>query len=657
MANISIARGNILKKIPIQGELFYDYQTEGIYIGTGTTTSDWKRIGGFDSLVLKGLLPSTVTTVTALNEYAHMKAVDPAEANKEGYNGLKAGDAYIITKDFTDKNWKSGDLVIWTGDISATAPDAIAMETASELISEGWFYINCGLVDASRVAFDTTGEDVKNTKLYKLVIDNDQLDMQSIQQILELLLRASLFYDGEITDTKDISTTDGVMQFYLGPNVNEYTDAAGNKIALKKSTLIFRQLGVSYYIPLGVASAEALEGSFTNTTRTADVDMTKTPVATKNANDEATTITHATDVMTIQQMLDWLHETKADLQSNGKIPLSQIPATLVGGLQYKGIITIGTDTTKDSYTAEEFATLIKEKFQTGVDDNNDDAADPIDAGDYVVFSGSEATGGTDFEGSKVIIGDVTYNSGDWAIYDGTSFSKMEGSAAVDNINGLKAAVEIAGYSIDNIHGDTISNDEDGAVHIVNVSVDNKTHSIRISTPRALQQRGPMSSGQVIISDIGLWVKDSELGVRAHRNKYSSTKLTGKTKDNSTIEVEFPFLSCKMVGVGKDLNGNYYGNEYYIPKFNQFNSLVDSHISDKNNTIILGAGVDLGTQLHYNYKLGLLSTYYYDFAGAQTYTGHFVFPHMEADAKGTYPTADDPATLLANTSVIDCGEWL
>lgn len=147
MANISIARGNILKKIPIQGELFYDYQTEGIYIGTGTAASDWQRIGGFDSLVVKGLLPSTVTTVTTLNEYAHKKAVDPAEANKEGYNGLKAGDAYIITKDFTDKNWKSGDLAIWIGNVSAT--DAITMEAASELISEGWFCINCGLDDTS----------------------------------------------------------------------------------------------------------------------------------------------------------------------------------------------------------------------------------------------------------------------------------------------------------------------------------------------------------------------------------------------------------------------------------------------------------------------------------------------------------------------------
>ena len=56
-SKICVARGNMLKKAPIQGELFYDYPTQGVYIGTGTTASYWKSIGGFDSLVLKGRLP------------------------------------------------------------------------------------------------------------------------------------------------------------------------------------------------------------------------------------------------------------------------------------------------------------------------------------------------------------------------------------------------------------------------------------------------------------------------------------------------------------------------------------------------------------------------------------------------------------------------
>lgn len=655
---IRVARGNMLKKAPIKGELFYDYPTKGVYIGTGTTTDDWKRIGGFDSLVLKGLLPSTVTTVAALNAYAKANAAETV--SDENYNGLKAGDAYIITKDFTDKGWKSGDLVIWTGDIANQAADAVAMEAATNLMSDGWFYVNCGLVDASRVAFDTTGTDVQNTKTYKLVTDNDQLDMQNIQQVLELLLGSTLFYEGQIYDTKDISTVDGVMQLYLGPKVEEFEDSTGIKVKLVKNTLVLHQNGTYYYIPLGAAGAEALEGSFTDTERTADVDMTKAPVATKDADGLATTITKATDAVSVQQMLDWLHETKADLQSNGKIPLSQIPATLVGGLQYKGVITIGTDTEKASYTAEEFAAIIKAKFQTGVDDNNDDVADAIDAGDYVVISGKEATSGgsesdTDFEGDTITIDGVTYNSGDWAIYDGTSFSKMEGSAAVDNINGLKAAVEILGYSIGSDTGTAEVNDGPTATGIVNITVDTDTHSIRITTPKALQQKTDIAENKVIVKDKGQWTKETDLGVLDHSATDGvNTRITGKNKDGDDVVVEFPDESGKMSVSAGD------GTEYFIPRYDADGNLIESNIRNNTADSVVTIGVDADGTLHdanlsYNYDTGLIT--HERKVGTSSNVGYHAFPAVHADAKGTLPTAEDPATLLDDASVIDCGEWL
>lgn len=658
---IRVARGNMLKKAPIKGELFYDYPTKGVYIGTGTTTNDWKRIGGFDSLVLKGLLPSTVTTVAALNTYAKANAAAETVLD-ENYNGLKAGDAYIITKDFTDKGWKSGDLVIWTGDIANQAADAIAMEAATNLMSDGWFYVNCGLVDASRVAFDTTGTDVQNTKTYKLVTDNDQLDMQNIQQVLELLLGSTLFYEGQIYDTKDISTVDGVMQLYLGPKVEEFEDSTGIKVKLVKNTLVLHQNGTYYYIPLGAAGAEALEGSFTDTERTADVDMTKAPVATKDADGLATTITKATDAVSVQQMLDWLHETKADLQSNGKIPLSQIPATLVGGLQYKGVITIGTDTEKASYTAEEFAAIIKAKFQTGVDDNNDDAADAIDAGDYVVISGKEATSGgsesdTDFEGDTITIDGVTYNSGDWAIYDGTSFSKMEGSAAVDNINGLKAAVEILGYSISSDTGTAEVNDGPTATGIVNITVDTDTHSIRITTPKALQQKTDIAENKVIVKDKGQWTKETDLGVLDHSATDGvNTRITGKNKDGDDVVVEFPDESGKMsVSTGD-------GTEYFIPRYDAGGNLIESDIRNNIDDSVVTIGVNTDGTLHaanlsYNYDTGLITHERTMGKDLNVGVGYHAFPAAHADAKGTIPTSEDPATLLDDASVIDCGEWL
>ena len=651
---IRIARGNMLKKAPIKGELFYDYPTQGVYLGTGTTTDDWKRVGGFDSLVLKGLLPVSVTTVTDLNTYAKANgSTDSSVSDTTTFDGLKPGDAYIITKDFTDKSWKSGDLIIWTGDLTASVSDAVTAATAAELMEGGWFYVNCGLVDASRVAFDTTGTEVQNTKTYKLVTDDDSLDMQNVQQVLELLLGSTLLYEGQITSTADISTTNGVMQLYMGPKVTEFTDSTNQTVALSTNTLVLHQNGVYYYIPLGASGAYTLSGKFTDTTRTADVDMTNTPVATLDVDGNPTTIKAATEATSVLQMLDWLHEAKADLQSNGKIPLSQIPATLVGGLQYKGVITIGTDTESGTaYTAAEFAELIKTKFQSGIDDDDDGATDSIDAGDYVVISGAEASvdADSDFEGSTIIIDGVTYNSGDWAIYDGTSFSKMEGSAAVDNINGLKAAVTVIGYALD-----TDGAEDSTGTGVVDVTVDTAVHSIKISTPKALQQKTDIAENKVVVKDKGLWTKETDLGVTDHSaTDGKNTVIFGQTADGTQVDVEFPDVSGKMsVTTGE-------GTEYFIPRYDADGNLLESQIkNDTANTVVtIGVYTDgalTAANVSYNYDSGLIT--HERIVGKGSNAGYHVFPAAHSDAKGTTPTVSDPATLLDDASVIDCGEWV
>ena len=44
----------------------------------------------------------------------------------------------------------------------------------------------------------------------------------------------------------------------------------------------------------------------------------------------------------------------------------------------------------------------------------------------------------------VTIDGVTYNAGDWAIYNGTGFDILNASASVDNVNGKTGTVTIAG---------------------------------------------------------------------------------------------------------------------------------------------------------------------------------------------------------------------
>ena len=83
---IQVARGNKNAKLPLLGELFYDYDSKSVFIGvakTGTIPAgdhpyEWKRFGGFDSIVIKGTIGSDA-------EYAAL-------------NGhLLPGDAYIVT--------------------------------------------------------------------------------------------------------------------------------------------------------------------------------------------------------------------------------------------------------------------------------------------------------------------------------------------------------------------------------------------------------------------------------------------------------------------------------------------------------------------------------------------------------------------------------
>jgi hypothetical protein len=98
----------------------------------------------------------------------------------------------------------------------------------------------------------------------------------------------------------------------------------------------------------------------------------------------------------VQTALAKLFTKKADLDSNGKVPESQLPAAIVGALSYKG--------TWDATTAY-----------------------PADAaqGQYYTVSVKGNTGGGDYE------------IGDWIVYSGTAWQKIDNS---DKISGIKVGV-------------------------------------------------------------------------------------------------------------------------------------------------------------------------------------------------------------------------
>ena len=644
---VLIARGDISnKKTLAYGELFFDKSSSNLFIGTKKdgADSDPARLGGFDSLTIKGVITGA-TLPTAWTDYANR----PADAKN-----LVAGDSYILANDITlyktvstgnwiyvegdtlptdakavqVLKWKKGDLIIYTGLSNAISEGQST--TTQDLFVDGWFYVNCGVIDAGRVAFDSTNSDI--------ISKNENLDIDTVQDALQYLFNTHLIYEGEITDTDNVTTISGTFQLYSG-KVEGTVKNGDTEVAVKPQSLVLYQDGIYYSIPLGAAGAYALDASFT-TKRDFTYGST---VATKDSSGEATTISDDDDVSSVQQALDWLHHTKADLQSNGKIPLSQIPDTLVGSLQYKATITgaslaeaitAGTltgDAEKLEFTSATLAAYLRDTYNktssgTNIDDDNNETVDDLDAGDYFILSGT----------TNIIIDGTTYNSGDWLIYDGTSFDQLNASSAVDNVNGLKAAVTIEGATR-TVNGTS-------GVKEVTVTTDSATNIIKVDAENAVLEPEEITAQHLPMATTGKGVKDSGLII---------TDATADDKikiGDGKVDVELPAESGRAVVIAESTDGK---NDGTVPVFDDNGGIKDSRLYDTGTEagvasakgMMDGRDVALvyddtnGTVIELNSKKAFLRA-----------------EDAHSDAKNKTPTAAAPANILDDTSVIDCGEW-
>lgn len=638
---ILVSRGNIkTKKKLAVGQLFYDYPTKSVFVGT--KDDNYKRIGGFDSLVVKGFLPDSVTDLTKLSEYVkqNIYRIPENDYTDETLN-LLPGDSYILTKNFTDTKWKSGDIIIYTGDLTTDIKDAITATTANNILKDGWLYINCGITDASRVEYDT--ENTKTSKIQKLFEAETGLSFLSVQKALEYLIGGTLFYEGEIINEGEYPTINGTFKFYKGKTIQSLSLPNSETVKLESNSLILLQNGKYHVIPLGADNAKSVDSSFTKE-RSEDINLTSTDKKIESIDKDGQPIDlkKASDVKTVQQAVDWLHEAKADLDLNGKIPLTQIPNTLIGGLQFQGVINIPeliTEKSKHEFTTQEFLEIIKEKFHSG---NSE-----VMSGEYVVFSGDEASieADEDFLGSKLKVNGVEYNSGDWLIYKEPSFMKMEGSAAVDNINGLKAAVTIVGdeHEIDD------NRNKKETFTFTKIDVDQTKHSIKISTPDAVQTKQNLAPRSITIGTGAKAVYSSEVLIEGH-TEAKNTTLIGKGKVNEEIRLEFPDKSGKILTT----NLNYQGTKDQLVKFGDDSKLVDSKLYE--NGTEAGIKVNENSSLVYDLEKRVITEKIPANGTPGTVTYHR-FSREQIDAKGEIPTLSNPATILSDCSVIDCGEWL
>lgn len=710
--NIKIARGTRQKWLDnaevSYGELFYDKNTEGVYIAVpGADGIELKRFGGFDTIVLKG----TVTGTTF--EQVCAKA--------------EPGDAYIVTgkisvaqpeiifdneggvtrsatnKRTYDDFFKNGQVIIFTSDDVANIPNSYKMDAANGEGAVGCITL-AGTAEATDLEYDGSLTEVANAE----VAGGEEV--RNVQDALDHLFNDKMEYIGSFTTGNVISTTltkddaqpttdkDTVwaliakeQKLLMGQSIvysgdtKKVTLADGSSVTIRTNTMIVNNAGVIHTIPLG-----ASDGKDISVVLTGERKSDEAAPSFESVNADGTKVTlEEIDIATVQHAIDFLHQTKADLNTNGKIPLSQIPTTMIGALQYIGTVEIPAATTK--LTTAQLATLLAGN-KTGksweTDENGEligdssvlkEAYEDLDSGDYVIIKVANPTiAGTDAGNTltrQIEVtnenGDVLYkiSNGDHVIVndleaanEAERFDILDSSAAVDAVNNIMGSVEI----IDHERRICDGLNEDGSVSIgdyteTDIVTDRANHTIQVQIPDAVLEPSeisahniPVASGtgkSILESDV--YINDAGFPSKWHEDPTDghNTELTGKTKDGDDVTIEFPDESGKLsVTTGE-------GTKDYLPKYDELGNLIDSTVSQTVDATSKAASINLGDDFHINYEeLGKLFQY---LKGTDKITRLFDHDSDTINSESATARTHDAniKVVLDEDSAIDGGEWV
>lgn len=708
--NIKIARGTRAKWLenaqPSYGEMFYDKNTNGVYIAIPNAEAEGgielKRFGGFDSIVLKG-------TITSANFAAIKKVAEP-------------GDAYIVTgkidviqpevtfdnegnvqrnetsKRLYDDYFKNGQVIIFTDEDVSTIPNSYlfdADEIAANTEGAKGIITLAGTSEAVDLEYDPSLAEVANVKDAKIT---------DVQTALDALFNKKMEYIGAFDDIT-ITSTDKIEEgdnytaatefdkvwaiiakqkqllmgqsiVYSGPTRN--VETVDGDVTVRTNTLIINNAGLIYTIPLG--SSDARDCAFVPA-GSLKTDETIPEFNTVNANGETSTLTF-NEIATVQHALDYLTQNKADLNSQGKLPLSQMPSTLIGALQYVGTVTIEDDIT--TLTASELASLMRsakeggDSWEKDTDDEADstkaNAYENLDSGDYTIISiPFGLVEGEDHRLSRqvVITDDATgtelfkVSNGDHVIInsateDGYVFDHLDSSAAVDSVNGILGSVEIVDKERTIAKSFAADGTAIGAVvQETKVETDPSKHSIRVLAPNAVLENEALPQHNIpqagmnrslVASD--LFVNDTNIpSAYKPEGETHNTELIGKKADGTQVVVEFPNKDgiLQVVGSGD-------GTKDVVPKFDEDGALIDSAISQFEDPTSGKRTVRLGDDFDINFdNLKELLKYV---KGENTITRLFDHDDDEINSESQTARTHDEfiRVVLDEDSAIDGGEW-
>lgn len=731
MQQIQISRGklNVRRGVEelLNGELFIDYTRGKRY--DSTDANSYELFAGVNGQTIKLGGQGVLSFIRATDE----------ELDGDGLPKKPVtGGIYYISKDIqlkSDKDssgkdtpeFRAGDLAVYVGEeLHDSELEAITNRFGGTFDeAPGWVRINNGGGDAYEVTFNPDNTNFQETTT-------------NVQAALVEIDRTKLAYGGikveydATAGAVDLNGNDVIDKDLLGK-----ADANGDYTISKED--FFKVVKAGYYYSIGTIPAgskvkiqlvagensetedkfiELEEGDFVAVTSkvtsndvpltASDVTLTKIAGGTHDADrinytaggrnktykDSTDTAWDEIDggVDSVRDALDDLFVSKADLTKYGKIPLTQLPDTLINSMEFQGsyVVTNLADGKPDFKlpTAADIVTR-----------NDEDTEKELVQGDYWIYSGPQIKISDYYNDGELESSEGFLNSGDWLVYNGDNWAVIDNTSPIKSISlmddfhtnedgelnrtedvltqeTLDGNITFTGSSREHGTG-TIKEVELGTDHVGTISI-HSTNAALIETEAAPGYIYKEDGDKVLVKT-GLYEKvdgeDSKLVIDENNGITFTGAIpaTDATPDkdvddildanlaqnpnqvnNGDINILLPAHSGTLATL--DDVGLEEGTAFFIPRFKEKDNnliladspieLIDHEEDDKNGKLI-------GLTFHTEIKGKNDSTN----GSALGNNASIIFRCSEDNKSDSLQVMPEYSGFVLNSnSIIDCGEW-
>lgn len=726
MQELQISRGKLSVRRMVQellpGELFVDYSRGAPY---DTKTNSYELFVG-----TKEDGPIKIGGQGVLSFIGKIEGKDLPEKPV-------AGGIYYVTQDIelNDKKdpsgvnrpeFRAGDLAIYIGELDKTDKSGIdnSVYRALGIFDEtapGWIRIGNGGGYAYQVIFDNNNTNYTATNVQEALVEADRN---------KLAYGGVKFGKNLTVGSKDLHGQDVIL-----------TDAAEDtKLNLSE---IFGKISAGYYYSVGELarnknlviyltndkddesnSSEKLvlnEGDFIAVTSKvtsndeplteSDIIVTKISGGTHDAariyvdaddlerNDSFKKSSEKRDdalnadaaVNSVQEALADLFKTKADLNDQGKILLSQLPDTLVQSMEFCGSFGSGMGKITNSETG---AIEVKPfSLPTAKDKHNDDTSTSeegtkIVQGDYFIYAGGQVDL-KDYSSLSIGSTEGFINPGDWLVYNGSGATPEW--SVIDNTSPIKSIIvrddfheggvnddkldqstmdgdvkffgskreignettgekhEITQVELETNHGDTIIIHVD---HAALIEAEEAVGTIyKEDGGRSLVKTGLSENNDIfrIEEKDGIVITGREVELEeGEKVALKDVKLIQNEAQTKEIEIKLPRGSGTLARL--EDTGLTEGKNFYIPRFRKD---TDGNIALTASPIELVEHTELGDSQNVR---GFI--FHGDRTAGSTFKSDaaIIFQNNDKWNSVVQVMPKESGIILNTNSIIDCGEW-